>query len=912
MAKSNAYYAANSAVLCAKKPVLRRFAAVLLAFTAVFGLSFTAFNSSQPEKAAKADLWQYVICSFDDWIAGDNADNPRVIHWFYENIMTDDTPRDWYFKSNANGYAQDVSFSLENLLSGKDYAKPQLDILNTSNNTSTRYTVYDRFGLAGLNFTNYDGEWNWWKIYYCRANDKGYGDDRKPEDGHLNDFYKGRDRPMDTWGARFSSRDPRVKQRSNFFLFVNNYSLTIANVIFGVAKSIVGLGNAMIEYSLRDFPSQIGFVDLIAKDNGIYMNLFNNLFFGMIGIMCLITGFYMLWKGMIHKQMREAVAGLLQFVLCFSVGVVMMVFPKFFVSLPNNMALVGQNIAMQALSAVEQKEDISSTICKTSTSGSGSSLPQQTDVSTDLAASANEFAKELERSSDAMIRMIECEYYRIFALTPYSLAQYGTNYKNLFAPEHVEDSDGKSIDQAVPDGASSIWRYQAQYAGDAAVPVGNGQFVHNWAVYQISTQTTNHISSVNIDMDSGDTVSGLGSGASTADSTGKTGDSTGSDAGSTASEPSKDASGASADSGDGSITPAGAGADDKDSVKGKYKSPAEYSGKLTKISGANTDWWRVVDALANYKSKTDKKNTNDSATQTSQDHAALNIDVKYLPVSYWNTWIGGSPMHRIMVSILATGFAIVGMSGVIALGLCLMAYSLACVMIMAFAPVALTFGLWAGEKGKYALRRFWQLLSAAVTKRIILGVIFVVMSLFIIKASAAIVDTTSYFKTMLLICVLSVVFAKNKSKIARMLAVALNTNSGGGMDIGAALENKANRGISIGANGLRGGVIGQTRGVGFMRGAAIGAGKAYSRGRMSGPVVSNFMNAKRKIENERNAQNNGTNTTNGQTGQEKYCVSCGKLLIDAKGHVHGQYFPVNGNYSSPDDIECAVCHGKNK
>ena len=224
-----------------------RVLAMIFAIMSILSACIVGIGASSGK--ADANIIEYLMCS---WDKDTKDDDVPAIKLLFEAAQTEDFQRQILYKSQAAADFQNVANTFTNFITTKDFKSVQLDILNNANETQKKYTPYDRFGFSGMQFTDYNGEWNWWKIYYCRANGKGTGDAKDPEDGHLNDYYKDRDRPMDTFSARSSSLDPRVRQRANVMLFANNWNLIIANLLFSLTKIMVALGNMLLELTLSD------------------------------------------------------------------------------------------------------------------------------------------------------------------------------------------------------------------------------------------------------------------------------------------------------------------------------------------------------------------------------------------------------------------------------------------------------------------------------------------------------------------------------------------------------------------------------------------------------------------------------------------------------------------------------------
>lgn len=803
-----------------------RLIALLITLVSIIPIAFVGISSTTPD--SHADLVQYLMCSWDS----DDGKSPALVKSMYEIATTDDLQRQINYKSQAGADTDTVS-NLPNLISGKDYDKVQLDILNTGNATKTTYTPYDRFGFSGMNFTDYNGEWNWYKVYYCRANGKGYGDTKDPEDGHLNEYYKERKghRPMDTYDGIKSSKDPRAERKAQALAsFGNNWNLNISNFLFTITKVLTSLVGMTMELTLTDMSSKLGVTGFISGNGsttGLYNLLFKNLFMQMISIMMVITALVMLIRFIKHNKFRESLSSSFSALGCLFVGLIMMVNPAIFINLPNTIGMIGQGLMLSGISSVTN--DNSTGFCNTS-SGSKKNDVINIELTGNLQQDGNNIAKQLDDSGSATRRNLECEYYVIFALQPYALGQYGANYTDLWAEGHAQ-SGGGTLGNTM----------SSSYTGNAPVPLGNNKVMYNWMIYQISTQTNRHIDSSTVNQTNGKMTK---------------------------------------------------------PDKGKeFTSASQYESQLTKADGTNTDWWRVVDAMANY--KTDSNGNPDKSTANK-------------PVEYWNTWVGGNNMQRLLVVILSLFFAIVGLAAPIAIGLSVIAYAIGSVLIMGFAPVALTFGMWAGH-GQRILKGWLQLLGTMVLKRIVMGFIFMLLTVFMIKIAAGITNVAGYFQSMVLISIVSYALARNRKIIANMLG---RVHIGGAMNLTKGAEGGAGSLMKTGRAGVQsigGGIVGGIAGVkqrvggnnpvkGFTKGAARSMKTTIAHSAYQTQAGREYAEATRKMDSARNRPSR----------ENVYCDRCGRLITGA-----GEVMEEGRDYNTTNDgrvlcNECATITQMNK
>lgn len=800
---------------------------IALALVAVFIIPMMIVSMCASSNNASADLVQWVVCSWDD---GDDKKSPNVFKTLYEYANTEDFQKMLFWKSEAGAEAESVH-NLPNLMTGKDFDSVQVDILNTGNNTDKQYTPYDRFGFAGLNFTDYNGEWNWYKVYYCRANGKGTGEDKPPEDGHLNEYYKERKdhRPMDTFSGIAASKDPRVKHRGeNMALLANNWNLQLANGLFLVTKCLTALVNLVMDMSLSDMATKLGVTDMVAGHGGtkgIFSILFENLFMQLMAMMMIGTALVFFFKAVLKRQLRSGMAGVATAIGCMIVGCMMMVAPVFFVNLPNNIGMFAQNILLGGMSNMSSTSGTPFCSTEGDRTISGSDDPQ---ITGNPESDREALSATLQKSSDAIKRNLECEYYAIFALQPYALGQYGADYTNLWASGHAENG-GAAIDNQM----------SGDYVGSAPVPLGGQHKVsYNWLLYQVSAQTNRHIDSSTVDQKTGEMK-----------------------------PPTED--------------------------KDKYTDASQYESQLTTADGTNVDWWRVVDAMANYKA--DANGNPDPSTQNQ-------------PLSYWGNWIGGNNLSRLLTAIMSIIFAIFGLLGPIALGLATIAYGIGSVLIMAFAPVALTLGMWAGH-GQAVLKGWLQLLLTTVAKRVVMGFIFMLLTMFMIRISTALTSSIGYFKTMLMLCVVSYAIYHNR----RMLAELLGRVNIGGTDLSSGMTKginslgKATRfGGQMAGSAAVGGALGAARKLGNGKGAhkvmsGVTKGAARSMARTLGHAAYGT-----QFGREYQAATNSQRAARGEKSKENiYCDNCGRRIVAAGQNMKG----ANNDYRLLKDgrLVCLDC-----
>lgn len=560
MDSKRARYSSRGAVTAACHPVLKRGLSMVMVVLLMASALFAAVCSQA--ETANADFVKHMICTWgwpkgaddegaDSGDSGGDGDKdlndpdegqddvkkvlrPALI---YELSQTDDLPYMTLFKSQVGAEAGDVKSNLGNTLSGKDYEKVNLDILNNANATEKKYTPYDRFGFAGLKWSAYQGEWNWIKVYYCGA-DNHSDDEKDPEDKKINLYYDGRNRPLDTWEDRAASKDPRVQLKavSPFFTYSNNLATNVANFLFWFTKLVVGFNNMLIEKSMSNVARDLGFT---ATSQGIMTNLLNTLYWQLVALALVVMAGSLIWTGIAKRRYREVFTELARAVMVMVLALAMIAAPALFVELPNAVGVLAQYSVMSLTSSTitaGRKTDMCSTENEKNVE-----IKKDSSIQLFQNGKINEDAltKWMDDLGDKTGRALSCQYWNLFALTPWSLGQFGTTPDNLYAKGKAGDGQ-HDIGYSFKTGAEGT---QGDYPGLAAVPLGNKQAFFNWAVYQLSVQSNSHISSSVADPKTGEI---------------------------------------------------------KDKPQNPYDSVYQFAGQSRLIDDTYGDWWRVVDAVSGW------------------------------------------------------------------------------------------------------------------------------------------------------------------------------------------------------------------------------------------------------------------------------------------------------------------------
>ncbi len=353
-------------------------------------------------------------------------------------------------------------------------------------NGGEQVTPFDRFGVSGLNWSGYLGEWKYLEINPC---DK----EPKARDTKTNQFYEKRLVPQATYENRDSSVDPRVQLHyansvsNNMFDAVLN---VIANIVFSCAKLFVVFVLALINFSFVDIAELLGINNAIIGTSdkakqGIFNVLFNNFFMGLIVLFIAATGLHIFFSGVVRRQYRNSLNLLSRTIALFLIAIFISVNPAFWISIPNKATTIMQVILASGMSQELRGQNELCSIDGKSTSGE-KLVEKDVDVKTLDTKNIKSMNNVLEDASQRIRSSVGCSFWQMLLFEPWVEGQFGTDWNNLWAFEKKPDwaKDGKTLPGDYPDNIKMV--------GDATVPLGGGKVVNNWALFHLSTQTNAH------------------------------------------------------------------------------------------------------------------------------------------------------------------------------------------------------------------------------------------------------------------------------------------------------------------------------------------------------------------------------------------------------------------------------------
>lgn len=402
-----------------KKYIYIALSLVFCFFTLIQPVRVQTANAWNPSKWAFCDLW-------GKW--GPTVYKAGTTDWIQHAMAS----------KSVTGESDNAKTSMYNRL------------LNTAGyNVGSDYASnpFDKFGLAGLKFSSYTGEWKYYDINPCQSGEE------QVTATNFGEFYEGRLDPMSTYEEVNNTTDVRTKEYARgrmsalWKAMTNNFS----NMFVGIAKGVVALTLALISISLSDLTELVGFGQQVQEN--MLLSFYRNIFSPLVVLMFLFTAGYLIYHGLIKREFRTAViGGIIKPILCF-LGAILISFNPSWVSLPNKLSVVIQSVIVSGLSDTITGD------------GSNDLCSQQTkNVSTDLTDQGF-----LDSQTNYMRSVIGCRIWSEYLFKPLIKGQFGVEYKDL---DKVKNENEK-------------------WVGKPKVILG-AKTIENWGLFYVSTMSGNH------------------------------------------------------------------------------------------------------------------------------------------------------------------------------------------------------------------------------------------------------------------------------------------------------------------------------------------------------------------------------------------------------------------------------------
>lgn len=274
----------------------------------------------------------------------------------------------------------------------------------------------------------------------------------------------------------------------------------LANIILFISSLVVKFTSMFVTWAVnpnlicQDPKNPTGFcVNLIgiiggdgSDDGGIIGNLYHGLYLGLASVVFVTVAVWMLWKGIVKGQTRNAWFGLGWAILSFILGVIVLSNPMLVAAAPMNASVMLGSCVIESLNG------------RSCLSTENTSEVQEADTTANPATLCLIDPNKSINMSDHLAidaRMSTCKIWKAFMLEPWAQGQFGMSYEALEGQQVGTYNQSELVTSVKDkDEVGKIW----ENAGVSLTAASTGELCkgspvyHNIALYQLDLMTDVH------------------------------------------------------------------------------------------------------------------------------------------------------------------------------------------------------------------------------------------------------------------------------------------------------------------------------------------------------------------------------------------------------------------------------------
>lgn len=442
-----------------------KLAMIFLTFLMLASSLLASFTPVQSVEASQSPTMK-VVCKFED---GQTLANLQATDYLYYLTRsksavanTDSVEGSWLNKMlSVAGF--DFVTPNETIL-GREIKPTTIPEEQPKVNQGPKVSAFDRFGMAGLNWSSYQGEWKYYQVNACASQGQ-------VSPNNYGSFYDKRVEPKTTYNEVSTSKDARTIQfnRGLFSIIFASARDLVANMMFFITKLIVTLTIVFVGLAFTDITSLIGMSSdgsAGLSSTGMFTDIFNTIFSGFILFTFLFTAIYLLYNGLVKRQIRMAMGTLIKTIIIFIAAIIMASNPAQWISAPNKIATYGQALVLSSMAGLYENDTDQPSLCSTEVA----SIYEGVNIGANKTEKA--LSSDFEKLNRNMKSLIGCQMWEQLLFRPWVKGQFGYEYEEL--------------------NANKIKNINSDWVGTASVPLGNEKTLDNWALFHLSTQTDAH------------------------------------------------------------------------------------------------------------------------------------------------------------------------------------------------------------------------------------------------------------------------------------------------------------------------------------------------------------------------------------------------------------------------------------
>lgn len=369
------------------------------------------------------------------------------------------------FSKASLGACSDLGYNLDSGTGAPDTDVPAPDA------TGRKWTIQELF-QNGTKLSVYNGETGSstkgsWLLYDTKQDKRGSGYDGWDDQTVQTTLQAARsDSKCLTGGI--------VTSIGNMFYALSDWILDLGTSIVGQLynPTFICAGGTDTNSCVINLVGVIGGSDNNADNGSLISSLYSGIYTPLISFSFLFVAIWLIYKGLIKRELRASFSGILWSIIIFFVGVISMVHPLMLASAPQQAnSLIGSCIigAMNGQNCMD-----------------GSTQAPSTVTGTDCQSSAS--GADSNQTAQLAVNGLGCAIWKSFVLDPWSASEFGRSYSSLYITNTPKGGHTWKIAKQIKNPNDYCVHLKSSAAASSqtnGVKIDGGPQVCNLAIYQL-------------------------------------------------------------------------------------------------------------------------------------------------------------------------------------------------------------------------------------------------------------------------------------------------------------------------------------------------------------------------------------------------------------------------------------------
>ena len=265
-------------------------------------------------------------------------------------------------------------------------------------------------------------------------------------------------------GTAKQKSDNTDTRRSAFTGTIFNPLSSLSSMLLSISQKVAMVINYLLGLSFQPILDSIGIKSVVVD---VVKTLRGSMYMPMMALFVIIGAFIALIKAL-RGSAVEGLKSVMLIILSVILGILLLHNPNASFKLIDDYPSYAER-AVAAIILQAQSSSSTDELCTSTGTVSGINTSSYKDLNGKTSSGFN---------PNGTIRKLECQVWVAYVFQPWVMGQFGSSYSTLYADGYAS-SGGSSI---------TAKKSTTKLVGNAAVNLGGGKTIHNWALYQLSQQ----------------------------------------------------------------------------------------------------------------------------------------------------------------------------------------------------------------------------------------------------------------------------------------------------------------------------------------------------------------------------------------------------------------------------------------